>query len=260
MGSYSRRGLLGLTAALAAAIACSSSSGGDSGGTNFCQNTCPPYVSCLGTGIKVPLFCSIDPMSVCQPACESAVSGLDQSEGTFIGCADCVLQYDAKDICDQSKSQQTGQVSCANTCSGAGDASNKFYSDFGAAFQQQLGMQISGSACTQTGTKQWKADDPAITHGGVGADGGNGTWLWSCREVPYCFATAMMGGPGVSLPPGSYTAGFTGVTNGGLEQGWSATIWVGNGPTAGTAFGSAMITDPTKLSGTLTVPFTLTRE
>jgi hypothetical protein len=115
-----------------------------------------------------------------------------------------VLQYDAAHVCDKGKAEDTGKVSCADTCNlpGVGDASSKFYDDFRTQFE----AKVRSGTCTETGEKRWAADDPAISHGD-GQDNGDGTW--SCTSN--CSAHVVYG-PYVALPPGSYVAGVSGLS------------------------------------------------
>lgn len=228
---------------LVAAAACSSSSSGPSA-SSFCQNLCPAYITCANTPangatpVPSPLFCTIDSESACETACQNTTAGLGDSESGFISCGNCVLQYGAATVCNEATAGKTGQVSCSNSCSSEGSASSSFYGSFTTALQTELTNEAKGGACT-AGTKKWNASDKAVT-----PDNGNvqGT-TWTI--------TTGSGGLSVknlTLPPGSYTAGFTDVT-GQLHCGGN--IW------AQTPGSSPSMNLPSTLSGTQQVSFTL---
>jgi hypothetical protein len=188
--------------AVVATGGCSTSS------SSACADLCPAYITCgaaNGSGIKLPLFCSADLEGTCEPTCADVADGLGDSKSKFLSCAECVLQYDAAHVCDKGKAEDTGKVSCADTCNlpGVGEASSKFYDDFATQYEARLRT----ATCTGTGEKRWAADDPAIVHG-VGSANGDGTW--SCAT--FCDAFPFSAGPYVALPPGNYEAGVSGLS------------------------------------------------
>jgi hypothetical protein len=175
--------------------------------------------------------------------------GMSRNEngGAAIAFSCGVLQYGSKDVCDTEKDDETGRVSCADPCnaSGVNAASSKFNDDFTGAFR----TATRGAACEQQGEQDWAADDRALSHQ-AGTNGGDGTW--GCSGTG-CSGGGLMYGPYVSLPPGSYAAGVTGVSGGSFAMA-SLDVTSDKGKTT---LATATFS-PSQFSGQLTMAFKVT--
>jgi hypothetical protein len=180
-------------------------------GTGFCDAFCTDYTSCVDSGQHgdTTLFCGLDESArheACVSSCRASTERLGESESAFTTCAQCVVKYVNNNACSDSDLEEIAATSCTESCkaSAAGRGASAFESTFHASFDKE-----DMGSCHRTGTVTFAATDDKIGHK-VGEPSGSS---WVCTSN--CDYSHIMYGPYVGLPPGTYRAGFRGVSLGG---------------------------------------------